>query len=147
MIANWPLVLLFLSALSSATVLPGSSEVVLATLWWQGFNPWWLWLVATFGNLLGSCLNWWLGGQLLRFQDRKWFPVNPEQLARAQSWFQRWGPASLLMCWVPVVGDPLTIMAGVMRMRLWLFLAMVTLAKGSRYALLLLLAEHLLPAP
>ncbi|HCU66689.1 MAG TPA: DedA family protein [Rheinheimera sp.] len=143
--AIWPWLGLLFSAFSSATVLPGSSEIVLGALWWQGYNPLMLWAIATFGNVTGSCLNWWLGSQLLRFSHKRWFPVDAEQLAKAERWYQRWGSASLLLSWVPVVGDPLTIVAGVMRMKLWLFVPLVLLAKGSRYALLLLLADQLLP--
>jgi membrane protein YqaA with SNARE-associated domain len=143
--AVWPWLGLLFSAFSSATVLPGSSEIVLGAMWWQGFNPWMLWLVATLGNVSGSCLNWWLGSQLLRFQHKRWFPVDKTQMEKAQQWFGRFGSASLLLCSLPIVGDPLTIVAGVMRMRLWLFVILVVIAKGSRYALLLLLAEQLLP--
>jgi len=140
----WPWLLLLTSAFSSATLLPGSSEVVLAGLWQLGFSPFLLWAVATFGNVSGSCLNWWLGGQAQRFADRKWFPVRPEQMARATQWFSRFGKPALLLSSLPLVGDPLTVVAGVMRMRLPLFLLLVFLAKGGRYAVLLLAAEHFL---
>ncbi|WP_306520535.1 YqaA family protein [Rheinheimera sp.] len=143
--AVWPWLGLLFSAFSSATVLPGSSEIVLGALWWQGYNPLMLWAIATFGNVTGSCLNWWLGSQLLRFSHKSWFPVDEIQLNKAKRWFERWGSASILLSWLPVVGDPLTIVAGVMRMRLWLFIPLVLLAKGSRYGILLLLAEQLLP--
>ncbi len=143
----WPWLLLLASAFSSATLLPGSSEVVIAGMWWHGYAPLWLWLVATCGNVLGSSVNWWLGAQAQRFSDRKWFPVQPQQMERAQHWFSRFGTPALLLSSLPVVGDPLTVVAGVMRMRFSLFLLMVFLAKGGRYAILLLAAEQLLPAP
>ncbi|RVU41268.1 DedA family protein [Rheinheimera riviphila] len=143
----WPWLLLLASAFTSATILPGSSEVVMAGMWWHGFTPLLLWVVATFGNVLGSCVNWWLGSQALRFSDRKWFPVKPPQMARAEHWFGRFGTPALLLSALPVVGDPLTIVAGVMRMRLSLFVLMVFIAKGGRYAVLLLAADQLLPMP
>lgn len=143
----WPWLLLLISAFTSATLLPGSSEVVIAGMWWHGFTPLLLWCVATFGNVLGSCVNWWLGSQALRFSDRKWFPVKPTQMARAEHWFGRFGKPALLLSSLPVVGDPLTIVAGVMRMRLQLFVLLVFIAKGGRYAVLLLAADQLLPMP
>jgi len=143
----WPWLLLLASAFTSATLLPGSSEVVMAGMWWHGFTPILLWAVATFGNVLGSCVNWWLGLQALRFSDRPWFPVKPPQMARAEHWFGRFGTPALLLSSLPIVGDPLTIVAGVMRMRLPLFMLMVFVAKGGRYAVLLLAADQLLPMP
>lgn len=92
--------------------------------------------VATAGNVLGACVNWWLGRQAARFQDRKWFPLTPAQMARARAQYLRWGRWSLLLSWVPVIGDALTVMAGVMRERFIVFAALVTLAKFGRYAVL-----------
>ena len=128
---------LFFSAFLSATLLPGSSEVLLTALTQQGHNQWWLWLSATLGNSLGSLVNWALGRYFLHFQGRRWFPVSRDSMHRAQSWFQRYGLWSLLLSWLPVIGDPLTLLAGIMRVRLWLFLLLVTFAKGARYAVLL----------
>lgn len=125
---------LFLSALVAATILPMQSEAVLAGLLLGGQHPVvGLLLVATVGNVLGSVINWWLGGALLRFHGRRWFPASEAQLARAQTWYSRYGRWSLLGSWLPVVGDPLTVVAGVMREPLVPFLVLVTLAKGLRY--------------
>ncbi len=93
-------------------------------------------MVATAGNVLGSVVNWALGRFLVRFSDRRWFPVSPAMLDRATRWYARWGRWSLLGAWLPVVGDPLTLAAGVMREPLWRFVLIVTLAKGGRYAVL-----------
>ncbi len=136
--------LLWLSALSSASLLPGSSEIVMGGLWYQGYTPLLLWLVATSGNVAGSLVNWWLGGQVARFSDRRWFPATPEQMQRAEVWMAKFGPFALLLSWVPVVGDPLTLVAGVLRMPILMFVTLVALAKGARYAILLLLADQLL---
>lgn len=132
---------LFVSAFTSATLLPGSSEVLLLALLLQGQDPLALWLVATTGNVLGSCVNWCLGRVALRFRRRVWFPVAPRTLARAQLRFRRWGRPLLLLSWLPVVGDAFTVAAGVMRVRLAPFLLLVTLAKGGRYAVLMGAAE------
>ncbi|APE43268.1 hypothetical protein BOO69_07435 [Sulfitobacter alexandrii] len=128
---------LFLAALVAATLLPMQSEAVLVGLMVAGTHPVVLLvLVATAGNVLGSVLNWVLGRYLLHFRDRRWFPVSPRQLARAQGWYARYGRWSLLGSWLPLVGDPLTVVAGVMRMPIGPFVLLVTLAKGGRYIVL-----------
>lgn len=129
------LVALFLSAFTSATLLPGSSEAVLVALLAAGtIAPGPLIGVATAGNVLGSVVNWVLGRGIARFRDARWFPVTPAAYARAEGWFRRWGMWSLLLSWVPVLGDPLTVVAGALRVRFWPFLVLVTLGKAARYA-------------
>lgn len=129
---------LFSAAFLAATLLPAQSELVLAGMALRGVEPIaLLWAVATCGNLLGSCVNWALGRFMLHYADRRWFPVKPAHLAKAQAWYGRFGRWSLLASWVPIVGDPLTLVAGVMREPFWRFVLIVALAKGGRYALLL----------
>jgi membrane protein YqaA with SNARE-associated domain len=134
---------LFATGFIAATLLPASSEVLLLALAQQGYAPLGLWLAATSGNTLGSCVNWYLGKELLRFQHKRWFPVSPQQLHKAQQQFQRYGSWSLLLAWLPIVGDPLTLVAGTLRVRFSVFLMLVALGKGTRYALLLVLAWQL----
>ena len=90
-------------------------------------------VVATLGNTLGAVVNWWLGRYLLYFQDRRWFYFSPAQIETAQRWFQRYGFWTLLLAWLPIGGDALTLIAGIMRVRLWLFLLLVGVGKGLRY--------------
>lgn len=128
---------LFLSALIAATILPMQSEAVLVGLLLAGGHPALaLLIIATVGNVLGSVINWYLGRYLLRFQDRPWFPSSKARLARAQGWYRRYGRWSLLGSWLPIVGDPLTVAAGLMREPLGPFLVLVTIAKGTRYLVL-----------
>lgn len=128
---------LFLSAFGAATLLPLQSEAVLVALLLAGQYPLWaLLLVATLGNVLGSWVNWLLGRSIEHYRERRWFPVTPNRLQQAQAWYARYGRWSLLLSWMPVIGDPLTLIAGVMRERLWIFLLIVTLAKAGRYAVL-----------
>lgn len=135
---------LFLSAFGAATLLPLQSEAVLVGLLLHGEHALWaLLLVATCGNVLGSWVNWLLGRSLERYRERRWFPVSPARLQQAQAWYARHGRWSLLLSWLPVIGDPLTLVAGVMRERLWVFLALVSLAKTSRYAVLAALTLQL----
>ncbi len=128
---------LFLAAFIAATILPAQSEAVLVGLLAAGEHPALaLVIVASVGNVLGSLVNYALGRAALRFQDRRWFPASPAALSRARSWYARYGRWSLLLSWAPFIGDPLTVAAGVMREPLWSFLALVTIAKVGRYAIL-----------
>ena len=136
---------LFLSALLAATVLPFSSEAVLVGLMAAGdYDMIWLWFLASLGNVLGAAVNWGLGRFCLRWQDRHWFPVDKEKLDRAGRWFSRYGVWSLLLAWVPFIGDPLTFAAGVLRVNFWLFLLLVSIGKAGRYAVVILAAQGFL---
>ncbi len=129
---------LFSAAFLAATLLPAQSELLLGAMAIKEVAPvLTLWAVASAGNLLGSCVNWAMGRFLLHYADRRWFPVKPAHLAKAQLWYGRFGRWSLLAAWVPIIGDPLTLVAGVMREPLWRFVVIVGLAKAARYALVL----------
>jgi len=128
---------LFLAAFLAATIVPAQSEAVLVGLILAEKQPLLvLLLVATAGNVLGSVVNWLLGRFIEHFRDRPWFPVSPEKLARAEAWYRRFGVWSLLLSWVPIIGDPLTVVAGVLKTPFLTFLALVTLAKAGRYIVL-----------
>src|SRR3546814_19015670 len=124
---------LFGSALISATLLPGSSEVVLLALLASGTgDAATLVIVATVGNILGSLVNWTIGRFLSSFRDRRWFPVKPDAYDRAVAWYGRYGRWSLLMSWVTFVGEALTVAAGALRRDPWIFLLLVGTGKGAR---------------
>lgn len=128
---------LFLAALMAATILPMQSEAALVALLVTGVHPAWLLVaIAGLGNVLGSVVNWLIGRGIERFRDRPWFPVKPAALDRAQGWYRRYGKWSLLLSWAPVVGDPLTVVAGLAREPFPVFLALVTVAKLGRYVVL-----------
>ena len=130
---------LFVSAFLSATLLPGSSEAALvALLALRPSDPVLLVAVATAGNVLGSAVNWAMGRFFAHFSDRPWFPVSAAAFERATAWYGRFGIWSLLFAWLPVVGDPLTVAAGVLRVGFWRFVALVTLGKAGRYAFIAL---------
>lgn len=130
----WELLGLFVSAFTSATLLPGSSEAVLAgVIAFGSASPWSAVIVATIGNTLGSVVNWGMGLFAARFRHHRRFPLTPEQYERYCAIYAKWGVWSLLLSWTPVIGDPLTVVAGVMRTPIWIFLPLVTLAKGARY--------------
>ena len=126
--------ILFISAFGAATLLPLQSELVLLGLLSQpDYMPLILLLVATIGNVLGSCVNWWLGLKVDHFKHKKWFPVSEKQLQRAEYHYQKYGVWSLLLSWVPIIGDPLTLLAGVLKTPFSKFLMLTILAKGGRY--------------
>ena len=129
--------LLIISFLA-ATILPLSSELVLSTMLLTGsFDKYLLLVVASFGNIFGSSVNWYLGKKILIFKDRKWFPVNEKQIAKSEMYFKKYGIWSLLLAWVPIIGDPLTVIAGILRVNFFTFLLLVSVSKTSRYIFLI----------
>ena len=125
---------LFGVAFLAATIFPAQSELVLATLLLSGrYDPALLLLVASLGNTLGSCVNWLLGRFIERFRESRWFPVSPGKLEKASRWYLRWGKWSLLLSWMPVIGDSLTVAAGLLRTPFITFFALVLFAKSARY--------------
>jgi membrane protein YqaA with SNARE-associated domain len=132
---------LFVTALLAATVLPAQSEAVLGYLDATGaHDARVLLLVATTGNVLGSVVNWVMGRYLVHFKERRWFPIKPAHIDRATAWFNRWGLWSLLLAWAPFIGDPLTFVAGILRVGFWPFLLLVAAGKAARYAVVLAVA-------
>ncbi|MER8885722.1 YqaA family protein [Mesorhizobium sp. M0678] len=126
---------MFTSAFLAATILPVSSEVVLAGLIAGGRgDPVLLLAVATIGNTLGSVVNWTLGRGIDTLKSRRWFPITRERYQRASRSFRRFGAWLLLFAWLPVVGDAFTVAAGAARMHLGIFVMLVALGKAARYA-------------
>lgn len=132
---------LFAVAFLAATIFPAQSEAaLLALLSLDHYPPPVLLAVASAGNVLGSCANYALG-RFLAGSERLQGLVNPARRERAEAWYRRYGKWSLLASWVPVVGDPLTIVAGALRESFAMFLALVTVAKVGRYLVLIVLHE------
>jgi membrane protein YqaA with SNARE-associated domain len=122
------------AAFLSATIFPFQSELVLfGMLVAEHYQVWLLVLTASLGNILGSCVNWYLGRFITRFEGRRWFPVTRKQVAKAEGWYHRYGRWSLLLSWAPIIGDPLTIVAGVLREPFPVFLALIVVAKTARF--------------
>ncbi len=128
---------LFFTAFIAATIFPAQSEALLGGLLLTDvYSPALLIGVATVGNTIGSCVNWWLGRSIERFKDKSWFPVSAATLDTYQARYQRWGKWSLLLSWAPFGGDALTVIGGVMREPFMTFLAIVGFAKLARYLVL-----------
>ena len=134
--------LLFLTSFLAATILPLSSELTLiSSLKTNNYNPFRLVSTASLGNILGSVFNWLLGFYLFKYINKKWFPFSQNQIDVASNRFNRFGIWSLLFSWVPIIGDPLTLIAGILRVNFLLFLILVALGKISRYLFIYLLAN------
>lgn len=134
----WPDYLSLLAAsFLAATILPAQSELVLSGLILAGRAPVWaLVAVASLGNVGGSIVNYLLGFGLARFETARWFPIKRAALDKAEAFYRKWGRWSLLLSFAPIIGDPLTMIAGALREKLWVFLVLVTLSKVGRYVAL-----------
>ena len=125
---------LFIISFLAATILPFSSELTLAGLMaTSSYDNLLLLLVASLGNVLGSAVNWILGFYSRNLSTKKWFPFKDEQIEKSSRWFNKFGRWSLLFAWVPIIGDPLTLAAGLLRVKFIEFLILVTIGKVSRY--------------
>jgi membrane protein YqaA with SNARE-associated domain len=128
------LLILFASSFLAATIFPAQSEALLAYMYLNGAHSAALLItIATLGNVLGACVNWFLGWHLICFKGKAWFPISEKSMTRAEGFYQRFGVWTLLFSWVPFIGDPLTFIAGIFRMNFMLFLVLVTTGKLARY--------------
>jgi membrane protein YqaA with SNARE-associated domain len=135
---------LFISSFISSTILPGHSEITLTTfIFLNKYNIINLIFIASLGNILGSILNWYLGFHFVKFKEKKWFPINKRQLEKASLWFLNYGKWALFLSWVPFVGDPLTVVAGVLRVPIITFLIIVSVSKILRYVIVSLITLNL----
>ena len=133
---------LFLLSFLSATIFPLSSELTLVGLLRAGnYSSFLLISTASLGNILGSVFNWSLGFYLLKHMNKKWFPFRESQINQTSNWFKKFGVWSLLFAWIPVVGDPLTFVAGISKINFLLFLILVTIGKISRYLFIYILVN------
>ena len=128
---------LFFISFLAATILPFSSELTLAGLIsTSNYDNLLLLVFASFGNVLGSVFNWGLGFYARNLTIKKWFPFKETQIERSSKWFSKFGKWSLLFAWVPIVGDPLTFVAGLFRVRFFDFIILVAIGKVSRYLII-----------
>ena len=128
---------LFFISFLAATILPFSSELSLAGLIsTSNFNNPLLLIAASLGNILGSVVNWFIGFYSRNLTTKKWFPFKETQIERSSKWLSKFGKWSLLFTWVPIVGDPLTFVAGLLRVRFLDFIILVAIGKVSRYLII-----------
>jgi len=127
---------LFIAAFLAATILPLSSELVLSALLLNGLTPTLLVMSATVGNVLGSLLNYALGYWASMGTIQKWLNLSDSDFLKAKARFTQYGLGALLFSWVPIIGDPLTIIAGILRIRLLWFICLVSTGKLFRYIII-----------
>ncbi len=130
---DWPL---FFSALISSTLLPGGSEILLLYRLNEGADAYILVIIATVGNVLGSLITYSMGRLGNEMVHKKWLRISETQIERGERWFGKYGRPSLLLAWLPVVGDPLCLVAGLLRCELISFLILVSVGKLARYTVL-----------
>ena len=136
---------LFLSSFLAATLLPAQSEAVLAFQLASNKNElWYLILIATLGNVSGALVNWYLGKFFTQYKEKKWFPIKTNQLEKGERYYRKYGRFSLLLSWVPIIGDPITLVAGILKEPLWSFLILVMIAKGLRYIFVVFITLNLI---
>jgi len=138
-------IILFTSSFASSTILPGHSEITLIALITQKkYEVFYLVVFASLGNILGSVLNWYLGLYFFKFKNKKWFPFKENQINKVSKSFLKYGKWSLLLSWVPFIGDVLTLVAGMFRVPLHQFIIIVSVAKIGRYIFVSLIALSIL---
>ena len=125
---------LFTLSFIVATIIPFGSEAYLASLIiLNKYNILLLLISASLGNVLGSVFNWICGYYATYFIQKKWFPINQKQIDKASFYFSKYGKWSLLLGWVPFIGDPITFVAGTLRYSFLPFLLLVSIGKIGRY--------------
>ena len=138
-------IILFTSSFASSTILPGHSEITLTALITQKkYDIFYLVFFASLGNILGSVLNWYLGLYFLKFKNKKWFPFKENYINKVSKSFLKYGKSSLLLSWVPFIGDVLTLVAGMFRVPLHQFVIIVSVAKIGRYIFVSFIALSIL---
>ena len=132
---------LFAISFLAASILPLSSELFVLAMPPLGYNLWLVGIVATLGNYAGALTNYYVGQKGTDFVLSRYFKVSDKTWSRAERFYERWGPIALFFSWVPFIGDPLTAVAGALRMDWRIFTFWVLLGKGFRYVILLGFAD------
>ncbi len=128
---------LFIFCLSLGTFFPFASEAYLVKLLLSGkYDVFLLLLFASFGNILGSVISWVFGYFVYFFIKKPWFPINKFLFQKASDIFKKYGKWSLLLSWVPFIGDPIAFAAGTFRYNILFFLIFVSIGKVARYLLI-----------
>jgi len=132
---------LLFSAFISATIFPMGSEALFIYYINQNLNIYILLFLATFGNSLGSVVNYWFGYNGEDYLEKKKI-LKSSQLNKYRDLFNKYGSFSLLLSWMPIIGDPITIVAGLLKYNIYKFILLVTFAKFFRYLFVAYLVVH-----
>lgn len=134
---------LFLLSFLAATLLPLSSEILVVTMVYSGYDIPSVWLIATLGNFSGGLTNYYAGYYGEKFILSKYLKPDSQKVLRARVYYQKYGASLLFFSWVPVVGDPLCLIPGIFKLKLWQFTFWVLTGKGFRYYLVIYMAEKI----
>lgn len=135
---------LFIISMVAASIIPLSSEVVVLAMPAMGFNVWMVGIVATVGNFAGALTVFYMGKKGTEYLLERYPRLEGDRLKQAETWFKRWGPPVLLLAGLPVIGDPICLVAGSLHMNIWTFSIWTFFGKGWRYVLLLGLWQTIL---
>lgn len=123
---------LFIASFLASTILPFGSDGILIYLIQKKFNIAALILLASIGNFLGSCTTYYIGLKG-RNISVKYFNLNPKDIDKAEIIFKKYGSFSLLFTWVPLIGDAITVVGGLLRIDFGIFSVLVFTGKFLRY--------------
>ncbi len=129
---------LFCISFLAATILPLSSEFLLSLLLLNDYNAFNTVIIGTTGNVFGAIVNYGLGHQGNKLVLQKWLRLSSQELHHAEKRFKKYGLFSLCFAWVPIVGDPLTVAAGLLKINFGAFLLLVAVGKFLRYVIIAL---------
>jgi len=132
---------LFIVSFLAATLLPLGSEIFVATMTVSNYNAWLIFAVATTGNTLGSITNYYIGKLGTNFILSRYIKADSEKRQKSEQIYQKWGSPILFFAWIPIIGDPLTVVAGVFQLNLYIFIFWVALGKAFRYFLVIMTVE------
>ena len=144
LLVEWGLPALFLVSFLAATVLPIASEWLLAALVAHQTDLTAAVTVATLGNTLGAITTWAIGMWGGIWILRRWLRISDADRVRAENWYARWGSWSLLLAWAPIVGDPLCLVGGMLKVPLGRFTLLVASGKAVRYLLVAWASQRLI---
>ena len=134
---------LFIASFLAATILPFSSEFLLSLLLLNNYNAVNVVAIGTAGNVLGAVVNYGLGHQGNKLVLQRWLRLSSEEIHHAEKRFKKYGLFSLCFAWVPIIGDPLTVAAGLLKINFSAFLALVTAGKFLRYVIIAISIQSL----
>ena len=139
---DWGYLGLFIISFLAATIIPLSPEVLVLLLFSRGYDAPLLIVIASLAGYLGSLTYYYLARAGGNFALKRFVEISPERLEKAQSRFERWGSAILLVSWMPIIGEPLIIVSGLLQVRLSVFTFWVIVSRLIRFSVLLLFAER-----
>ena len=127
----------------ASTLIPFSNEIVVMAMPALGYETWGIVAWATAGGYLGSLTNYWVGIKGTDFFFARWVKIKPERWEQAEKALQRWGNWALFFVWLPVIGDPLAVVAGAFKIDWRTFSFWVILGKALRFIVLLGIVDWL----